>query len=47
VIGGIDLNILALACFVGLPAGALFFGMARVFVSVMAGTYTNDNIDIS
>lgn len=46
-IGNVDLNILALACFVGLPAGALFFGMARVFVGVLTGTYTNDNIDFS
>lgn len=40
---GINLHILALACFVGLPCGALAYGMLRVVWCVFTGGYTNDN----
>jgi hypothetical protein len=42
-----ELYCLVLACFVGLPIGALVFGWGRMFVGVLTGTYTNDNIDFS
>ena len=42
-----QMNCLVLACFVGLPTGALVFGMLRVVWCVFTGSYTNDNPWIS